>query len=138
MADRDHLRGRADYFTTRVVNSTMLQIHPELEEASYVNGLQLFSTLRRVVIPILWPTLVSAWIWTALICYRELTVATILYTPDSITLPVVIWSMWAGGGMGRAAAATLVMLGFFLPLLGLYWVVARQRGGARDVLANPR
>lgn len=117
-------------FSSRVINSSMLQIHEELEEAAYVSGMSTFETLRSIMLPILWPTIISIWLWMALLCYKELTVAAILFTPESITMPVVIWSMWAGGGMGRAAAATLVMLGFFIPLLSVYWFIGRRRGGA--------
>jgi uncharacterized membrane protein YfbV (UPF0208 family) len=40
----------------------------------------------------------------------------------------VIWSLWLGGGLGDAAAVALVMLGGMIPIIGLYWLVARKTG----------
>ena len=120
-------------FSSRVLNASMMQIHEELEEAAMVSGMSAFGVLRYVILPILWPTILSIWLWIALLCYKELTVAAVLFSPKSITMPVVIWSMWAGGGMGRAAAATLVMMAAFVPLLGLYWLAGRRREGAAEL-----
>ncbi|MBI2359681.1 MAG: iron ABC transporter permease [Deltaproteobacteria bacterium] len=62
-------------FATRAMNGSLLQIHKELEEAAVVAGLSIVRTAWRVVLPLIRPTLVSVWIWTALLVYREVTVA---------------------------------------------------------------
>jgi hypothetical protein len=41
---------------------------------------------------------------------------------------VVVWSIWQGGGMGKAAAATVVTLVLILPVVACYWAVARRQG----------
>jgi len=80
-----------------------------------------------VVTPLLAPTLIYAWLWIALITFRELTLAVILTTGDNITLPVVVWSLWYSSGLGTAAALTLLLMLMMLPVVGLYWWVARKR-----------
>jgi ABC-type Fe3+ transport system permease subunit len=49
-----------------------------------------------------------------------------------MTLSVVIWSLWLGGGLGDAAAVALVMLCGMVPIIGLYWLVARKSGLRAD------
>ena len=78
--------------------------------------------------PLLAPTLLNAWLWIALLTFRELTLAVLLTTRDNITLPVVIWSLWSSGGFGDAAAVAFIMLGLMIPIVGLYWFVARRTG----------
>ena len=62
-------------FATRALNSSLLQIHKELEEAAYTAGLSPVRTSWRILVPLLRPTLMSIWIWSAILVYRELTVA---------------------------------------------------------------
>lgn len=114
-------------FVSRVINSTLIQIHRELEEVAYVSGLAIITVLRRVFVPLVLPAILGVWLWRALVTYRELTVATMLFTPESITLPVVVWSQWVGIGLGPAAAATLVIVALLTPLIVLYWIVVGRR-----------
>ena len=41
--------------STRVMSASYMQIHRELEEASEVSGVSWLTTVRRIVLPILWP-----------------------------------------------------------------------------------
>jgi iron(III) transport system permease protein len=119
--------GRISY-ATRMTNTGMIQIHKELEESGEVGGATTGGVIMKIVVPLLAPTLVNAWLWIALLTFRELTLAVLLTTRDNMTLPVVIWSLWLGGGLGDAAAVALVMLCGMVPIIGLYWLVARKTG----------
>lgn len=114
-------------FVSRVINSSLIQIHRELEEVAYVSGLAIVTVLRHVFVPLVLPAILGVWLWRALVTYRELTVATVLFTPESITLPVVVWSQWVGIGLGPAAAATLVIVALLTPLIVLYWIAVGRR-----------
>ncbi len=114
-------------YATRMTNSTMIQIHKDLEESGTMCGATTGTVMLRVVTPLLAPTLIYAWLWIALITFRELTLAVILTTGDNITLPVVVWSLWYSSGLGAAAALTLLLMLMMLPIVGLYWWVARKR-----------
>ncbi len=113
-------------FATRALNGSLLQIHRELEEAAFVSGLSTFRTAWRVLLPLLRPTLLSVWIWTALLVYRELTVAVFLGVHDNITFPAVIWSYWYAGGMNKASAVTLLMTVLLAPLITAFWWLGRR------------
>jgi iron(III) transport system permease protein len=113
-------------FATRALNSSLLQIHRELEEAAFAAGLSTARTAWRIMLPLLRPTLLSIWIWTALLVYRELTVAVFLSSQDSITLPAVVWSYWFSGNRNLAAAVTLIMTVVLVPLIGIFWWYGRR------------
>jgi len=119
--------GRLSY-ATRMTNSTMIQIHKDLEESAQMSGASTGTVIRRIIAPLLGPTLTYAWLWIALITFRELTLAVILTTRDNMTLPVVVWSLWVSSGFGQAAALTLIILVLMVPIVCLYWWVARKRG----------
>lgn len=114
-------------FATRALNSSLLQIHKELEEAAYTAGLSPVRTSWRILVPLLRPTIMSVWIWSAILVYRELTVAVFLIGHDSMTLPAVVWSYWFSGGTNLAAAVTLVMTLILTPLILLFWWFGRRQ-----------
>ena len=72
------------------------------------------------------PTVLTVWTWTAVLVYRELTVAVFLVGPENVTLSAAIWSFWAAGGRNQAAAVTLLMTALLIPLLALCWWVGRR------------
>ena len=113
-------------FATRALNGALLQVHKELEEAAYVSGLTMLRASRRVLLPLLRPTLMSVWVWTALLVYREVTVAVFLATENNITLTAVVWSYWAAAGITEASVVTTLMILFFTPLLLLFWIFGRR------------
>jgi iron(III) transport system permease protein len=113
-------------FATRAINSALLQIHKELEEAAHAAGLSATRTSWRILVPLLRPTLMSVWIWSAILVYRELTVAVFLVGHDNLTLPAVIWSYWQAGAINLAAGATLVMTVIMTPFILLFWWFGRK------------
>ena len=117
-------------YGTRMTNGSLIQIHRELEEAAVMAGASAARTIRRILVPLMAPSLVYAWLWIALLTFRELTLAVLLTTRANITLPVVVWSLWQTGQIGRGAALTLVMLALLTPFIALYWIIAERRGGA--------
>jgi iron(III) transport system permease protein len=115
-------------YGTRMTNSGLIQIHAELEESAQMSGATTWEAFRRVTLPLLTPALLYAWLWIALLVFRELTLAVILSTADNITFPVVVWSLWLGGGLGQASALAMVMLAMMTPAIALYWIIARRQG----------
>jgi iron(III) transport system permease protein len=115
-------------YGTRMMNSSLIQIHRELEEAAYVSGGSTWNVVRRILVPILTPPILYGWLWIALLTYRELTLAVLLSRAENTTLPVVVWSIWLNGGFGQAAALTTIMLCILVPIIALYWIVARRSG----------
>ncbi len=115
-------------YGTRMTNSGLIQIHPELEESALMSGATAWGAFARISVPLLAPTLLYAWLWIALLIFRELTLAVILSTADNLTFPVVVWSLWLGGGLGQASALAVVMLLLMTPMIVIYWLFARRQG----------
>jgi iron(III) transport system permease protein len=113
-------------FGTRMINSALIQISPELEEAAAVSGASGLETLRRILIPLLAPTIVSAWLWLVLLGLRELSRTVLLVTTDNVTLSVITWSLWTGGLINQSAVVVLATTAVLLPFMALYFYLANR------------
>ena len=94
----------------RPLSSAFVQIHSHLEESSRVCGAGSFETLRRIVIPLLIPGIVSGWILMATMFVRELTLSVVLSRPGSEVLAVQILRFAEDGLWGRLSALGIIMI----------------------------
>ncbi|MGH7034714.1 MAG: ABC transporter permease subunit, partial [Stellaceae bacterium] len=115
-------------YGTRMTNGVLIQIHKELEESARVCGATTGGVLRHVLLPLLVPSLVYAWIWIALLTYRELSLPVVISTSGNLPFSYLVWGFVQDSAYGSAAAASLIMLALMLPILLLYWLVARRAG----------
>ncbi|MGH7798002.1 MAG: ABC transporter permease [Candidatus Binatia bacterium] len=92
----------------RFGHAGLLSIHRELEESSATCGGSWGQTVRKILFPLMLPTLFASWIYVFLITIRELSVALLLYSPGSQVVSVVIWELWENGRIGEVAAFSLV------------------------------
>ncbi len=96
-------------FATRTLNAAMLQIHTDLEDAARVSGASIVRVLKRVTVPLLKPAMFATWFWVMLLSFREVTVAVMLSSADSIVLPVQIWLLWNRALPHEASAAAVIL-----------------------------
>jgi iron(III) transport system permease protein len=94
----------------RPLTSAFVQIHRDLEESSRVFGGGTLYTLRRIIIPLLVPGIVSAWILMATMFIRELSVSVVLSRPGTEVMAVQILRFAEDGLWGKLSALGIVMI----------------------------
>jgi iron(III) transport system permease protein len=116
-------------FGTRITNAALIQVGSEIEEAGQVSGARGGAITRSILLPLLKPALLYGWLWLAMLAVRELTVSTILGSPDNLTLSVVIYTLLNAGSTGQASASALLLIAGMLPLVVIYLRIAGGRTG---------
>ena len=94
----------------RPLTSAFVQIHGNLEESSRVCGGGPLYTMRRIVIPLLIPGIVSGWILMATMFVRELSLSVVLSRPGTEVLAVQILRFAEDGLWGRLSALGILMI----------------------------
>jgi len=97
-------------YGVRPLTSAFIQVHNELEESSRVCGAGILYTLRRIVIPLLAPGIVSGWILMAAMFVRELSLSVVLSRPGTEVLAVQILRFAEDGLWGKLSALGIVMI----------------------------
>ena len=99
----------------RFASSGITQIHRELEEVAEVSGARTAQVLLRVLLPLVLPFLLAAWIYVFVLSVRELGASIFLVGPGTNVLGTISLTMWEeGGSYGAVAALGIIQI---LPLL---------------------
>ncbi|MBU1002354.1 MAG: iron ABC transporter permease [Proteobacteria bacterium] len=113
-------------YGVRPLASAFVQVHAHLEESSLVCGAGPVTTMRRIVIPLLVPGMVSAWILMATMFVRELTLSVVLSRPGTEVLAVQILRFAEDGLWGKLSALGLIMIAISTSLVILATLVGAR------------
>ena len=125
----------------RFATSGITQIHKELEEAAAVSGAGVLQMFVRVLLPLLAPVILAAWLYVFVLAVRELSASVFLVGPGTHVLGTISLTMWEeGGSYGAVCALGVIQITPLIVIVaGLRWferrISARFRGegGQSDV-----
>ena len=109
----------------QLTRSVLLQLSNELEEASKTCGASWTQTYRRIVLPLLFPTLVVVGLLIFVSVARDISTVVLLGTGASRTVALVALDYTSEGALEKAAVAALITVG----LVVLAVLPARIFGG---------
>jgi len=106
----------------------MLQLHKELEEAAVMSGARPFVGFRRIVLPLLSPSLFAGWVFIFLLAARVLSLPVLLSGPSSQTMAVAMFDLMSNGQTPELAALGLLWSLSMTALVVVFHLIARSKG----------
>jgi iron(III) transport system permease protein len=105
---------------TQIIKAGVLQISNELEEASSASGANWLASFRRILLPLLKPTMMAVAIITFISAARDIPTVIFLSTHHTRTLSLLMLDYIADANKEKAAVlgVFLVLLIFALLLIG--------------------
>lgn len=95
---------------TQIMTVGFGQLSFDLEECSRVHGADALTTMRRIVVALVYPSFMVGWSLTFFMILRELSASILLYSPDTPILPVMVLRQWTGGKAEQCSVIALIML----------------------------
>jgi len=103
-------------FGTRLMNSSIGQIHQELEEAAYVCGATSTRTLLAITMPLLFPAFAAGWIWVSVHALRAFSIPLMLSSKKNEVFSVLMWQYWSDGDVSLASTLGVLLMIALVPL----------------------
>ena len=105
-----------------IMRDQFASVPVELEEAALVDGLSVWGAFLRIIVPLVLPGMVAAFILALVLCWNEYFFAALLTATDAKTLPVMIASQtgsqginwWSMAALSAAGILPLVLIGILL------------------------
>ena len=117
-------------FATRLIGVSLQSIPMSVEEAARVGaGVSWTRMIRCVLLPILRPSLATAWALAFIFCLRDLDLAMTIHPPGTETLPIRLYTIMANSPGSVTAALAVIMIGLTMAcglVLGAGLAVARR------------
>src|SRR5262249_25940797 len=111
----------------RFISSGLTQIHKELEESAEVSGARVRQVFMRILLPLLLPVILAAWIYVFVLAVRELGASVFLVGPGTHVLGTISLTMWEEGGSYGAVSAlgVIQIIPLIIIVAGLRWLELR-------------
>ena len=101
------------------ISSMLLAINPELEQSARASGAGWLQTMRYVLVPLLAPAIVAAWLMLFVIFIRELGATILLYAQGTETISVALVVL-SERSVGYVAALAMIQLMLLLMAFSLF------------------
>lgn len=95
---------------TRQLNTGIGQVQHVLEDAAAASGASPVQALRRVLVPLVKPSVLNAFLLVVLLSIKNLVFPLLLSSRDSVMFSSLIWNLWDTGDTAGTAVLSLVMV----------------------------
>ena len=102
--------GRFTGYAVRSISSSIVQVHPELEESARIAGYGWIRTFIHITLPLIRPSIVASWMLLFSIFITELSMVILLYTANTRTFSVLSFEVWNAGNFSQVASLSLLQL----------------------------
>lgn len=113
-------------YAQRSISSGIQSISPELEQSARVSGAGWALTARRVVVPLLKPSLAAAWVMLFVIFVRELSTSVLLYRGGTEVMSVAMLVL-SERNLPQTAAYALLQTVVLLGAVALFGRIFRMK-----------
>ena len=114
-------------FTIWMLHSFFESIPKELDESAMMDGCSRFEAFSRVIIPVMWPGVVTTGLFSFLLAYNDFAVTAMLLSQDNQTMvPKIASFMGTTQVQGNVMFAVAAVVSATAPLFVLVMVFQRQ------------
>jgi len=106
----------------------LLQINKELEESAQMSGAPWGLVFRKIIVPLMMPSLFAGWIYVFLHSVRELSVAVLLSRPGTEVVAVLMFDMWGRGETPQIGAFGIVLTFILVGLSAVFHKLSTRYG----------
>ena len=114
-------------FTLWILHSFFLNIPGEMDESAMVDGCTRFQAFRHVIIPVMWPGVITTGLFSFLLAYNDFAVTTMLLSGENETMvPAIASFMGNVQQEGNVMFAVAAVVSTTAPLFLLVMFFQRQ------------
>jgi trehalose/maltose transport system permease protein len=114
-------------FTLWMLHSFFLSIPKDLDESAMVDGCSRFQAFRMVVIPVMWPGVITTGLFSFLLAYNDFAVTSLLLDQQNQTMvPKIASFLGSTQAEGRVMYAVAAVVSAILPLFLLVLFFQKQ------------
>jgi len=117
--------GRFGFISTRIIGNGIKQIPVSLEEAARIIGIPPEKRFFSISIPLLLPSLFTAFVLSFVLCLGELGTTIMIYPPGTELMPVKIFTIAANAPLALTSSMTLISFGVTMFFILVFFLTGK-------------
>ncbi len=113
-------------FTIWMLRSFFVNIPNELDEAALVDGCTRFQAFKRVIIPVMWPGVVTTGLFSFLLAYNDFLLSSALTSAEKMTMPAAIANSITAESEALLMQGVAGAVSITIPLIILVMIFQKQ------------
>lgn len=113
-------------FTIWMLRSFFVNIPQELDEAALVDGCTRFQAFRRVIIPVMWPGVITTGLFSFLLAYNDFLLSSALTNAEKMTMPAAIANAITAETEAFLMQGVAGAVSITIPLIVLVFIFQKQ------------
>ncbi len=118
--------GKFAFIPAKLISNAMKQVPRSLDEAAKITGITERSRLTKVIIPLIAPTLFSAFIISFIFSLGELGTTIMVYPPGTEIMPIKVFTIMANAPQSLTSSMTLIVFTVTLLLIGIFYLIGKK------------
>lgn len=115
-------------YAMRYVQPALVQISPDIDDASRVAGAGEVTVFRKILLPLVMPAVIGSWLYVFFHAVRDVSIASMLYTASTPVVATQLLDMWKDGTAGALAAYGSMLSVASIAMGGVAFWLARRLG----------
>ena len=116
--------GKFSFISAKLIGNAIKQIPNSLDEAAQIEGITSFTRLRKILIPLILPTLFVTFIIGFIFSLGELGITIMVYPPGTEIMPIKVFTIMANAPQSLTSSMTLIVFSITLLIItGFYFIV---------------
>ncbi|RLD55489.1 MAG: hypothetical protein DRI97_09365 [Bacteroidetes bacterium] len=117
--------GRFGFIAARIIGNGIKQIPGSLEEVARVIGIPPVKRFFSISIPLLLPSIFTAFVLSFVLCLGELGTTIMIYPPGTELMPVKIFTIGANAPLALTSSMTLISFGVTMFFILLFFLIGK-------------
>ncbi|MBX2886493.1 MAG: carbohydrate ABC transporter permease [Granulosicoccus sp.] len=114
-------------FTLWMLHSFFLNIPKDLDESAMIDGCSRFQAFRHVIIPVMWPGVITTGLFSFLLAYNDFAITSMLLSSENHTMvPAIASFLGSTREQGNVMFAVSAVVSAMVPLFFLVLFFQRQ------------
>ncbi len=117
--------GKFSFISAKIIANTIKQIPKSLDEAAQIEGIKPFTSLRKILIPLIMPALFVAFMIAFIFSIGELGITIMLYPPGTEIMPIKVYTIMANAPQALTSSMTLIVFSITLLIITGFFIIVK-------------
>jgi len=117
--------GKFSFISAKLIGNAIKQIPNSMDEAAQIVGITFFTRLRKILIPLIMPTLFVSFIISFIFSLGELGTTIMLYPPGTEIMPIKVFTIMANAPQSLTSSMTLIVFSITLLIITSFYFIVK-------------